>query len=170
MLGVLVSAGAAIGLATSRCPQEWNVAQAIDAVTGTRLWLLSFIFLERFCFGFCFFLLGGCCNRYSAAVVQWLVHFSTHPQVMQQHRQLSGRGHDRPLLAVSPTALRQFQSPAPEIAVHAEWSQNVLRSLHQQRPQIGIALFADVQLRLALSRVPASRLLRKRCGSSRVSM
>jgi len=37
MLGVLVSAGAAIGLATSRCPQEWNVAQAIDAVTGTRL-------------------------------------------------------------------------------------------------------------------------------------
>ena len=48
MLGVLVSAGAAIGLATSRCPQEWNVAQAIDAVTGTRLWLFDFLFLERF--------------------------------------------------------------------------------------------------------------------------
>ena len=27
---------------------EWNVAQAINAVTGTRLWLLSFLFLERF--------------------------------------------------------------------------------------------------------------------------
>jgi len=27
---------------------EWNLGQAIDAVTGTRLWLLSFLFLERF--------------------------------------------------------------------------------------------------------------------------
>src|ERR1700751_5480583 len=42
MLGVLVSAGAAMCLATSRCTQEWNVAQAINAVTGTRLWLLIF--------------------------------------------------------------------------------------------------------------------------------
>jgi hypothetical protein len=29
---------------------EWNLGQAINAVTGTRLWLLSFLFLERFCF------------------------------------------------------------------------------------------------------------------------
>jgi hypothetical protein len=48
MLGVLNSAGAAICLATCRFTQEWNVAQAINAVTGTRLWLLSFFFLERF--------------------------------------------------------------------------------------------------------------------------
>ena len=27
---------------------EWNPGQAINAVTGTRLWLLSFLFLERF--------------------------------------------------------------------------------------------------------------------------
>ena len=30
--------------------EEWNLGQAINAVTGTRLWLLSFLFLERFCF------------------------------------------------------------------------------------------------------------------------
>src|SRR5579864_6910124 len=48
MLGVLGTAGAAICLATSRFTQEWNAAQAINAVTGTRLWLLSFLFLERF--------------------------------------------------------------------------------------------------------------------------
>jgi hypothetical protein len=48
MLGVLVSAGAAICLATSRFTQPWNVGQAINAVTGTRLWLLIFLFLERF--------------------------------------------------------------------------------------------------------------------------
>jgi hypothetical protein len=43
MLGVLGSAGAAICLATSRFTPEWNVAQAINAVTGTRLWLLIFL-------------------------------------------------------------------------------------------------------------------------------
>jgi hypothetical protein len=46
-LGVLVSAGAAICL--SPCGStlgEWNPGQAINAVTGTRLWLLSFLFLE----------------------------------------------------------------------------------------------------------------------------
>jgi hypothetical protein len=39
MLGVLGTAGAAICLATYRFTQEWNEAQAINAVTGTRLWL-----------------------------------------------------------------------------------------------------------------------------------
>src|ERR1700747_2635384 len=78
--------------------------------------------------------------------------------MMQQHRQLPCRGHNRSLLTVSSTALRQFQSPASEITVDAEWSQDMLSSLHQQRAQIRIALFADVQLRFALSRFPASRL------------
>jgi len=34
----------------------------------------------------------------------------------------------------------------------------VVRALHQQRSQIGIAFLADVQLRLVLSRVPSSGL------------
>ena len=88
---------------------------------------------------FLLLVLRGCCHRYSAAVVQGLVHFSAHPQVMQQHRQLSCRGHDRPLLSVSSTTLRQFQAPAPQITVGTKRTQNVLRSLHQQSPQIRIA-------------------------------
>src|SRR6185369_3929448 len=47
-LGVLGSAGAAIYLATCRFTYEWNVGQAINAVTGTRLWAFVFLFLERF--------------------------------------------------------------------------------------------------------------------------
>ena len=78
--------------------------------------------------------------------------------MMQQHRQLSGRGYDRSFLATLSAPFGQFQSPASQIAVDPEWSQNVLRSLHQQRPQIGIALLADVQLRLALTGVSPSRL------------
>src|SRR4051812_49038984 len=42
MLGVLGSAGAAICLAPSRLTEEWNAGQAINAVTGTRLW--GFVF------------------------------------------------------------------------------------------------------------------------------
>ena len=43
MLGVLGSAGAAICLAPySSALSEWNLGQAIDAVTGTRLWAFVF--------------------------------------------------------------------------------------------------------------------------------
>jgi serine/threonine protein kinase len=63
--------------------------------------------------GFCLFssrgtvlFLCGCCNCNSTAVVQWLVHFSTHPQVMQQHCQLSRGRNDGSLLAVSSSSFR----------------------------------------------------------------
>jgi hypothetical protein len=47
MLGVLVSAGAAICLAPwGSALSESNLGQAINAVTETRLWALSFLFLE----------------------------------------------------------------------------------------------------------------------------
>ena len=43
MLGVLVSAGAAICLAPcGSALEEWNLGQAINAVTGTRLWACLF--------------------------------------------------------------------------------------------------------------------------------
>src|SRR5579862_4607301 len=44
MLGVLGSAGAAICLAPcDSALEEWNPGQALDAVTGTRLWAFVFI-------------------------------------------------------------------------------------------------------------------------------
>src|SRR6185437_3916376 len=106
----------------------------------------------------CFFHLCRCCHCNSTAVVQELVHFAADPQVVQQHRQLSGRGYDGSLLCVSSSSFRQLESPAPEIAVNAERSQDVLCSLHQQRAQVRIAFLADMHLRLALSRVPPSWL------------
>src|SRR5215475_16061372 len=47
--------------------QEWNLGQAFNAVTGTRLWLLSFLFVERFCF--CRLFLRSCDRCRSAVVV-----------------------------------------------------------------------------------------------------
>ena len=57
MLGVLVAAGAAICL--SPCGSalfEWNPGQAINAVTGTRLWVFVFS-LSGTGFDFCFVVL-----------------------------------------------------------------------------------------------------------------
>jgi hypothetical protein len=82
---------------------------------------------------FCVSVLRGCCHCRSAAVVQRVVDFAAHPQVMQQHRQLSRSRHDGSFLSVSSPTLGQFQTPASEITVDTERSQNVLRSLHQQR-------------------------------------
>ena len=150
MLGVLGSAGAAICLAPcGSALSEWNLGQAIDAVTGTRLWAFVFSLPGTVLTFVLSFVLRGCRHCRSAAIVQRFVRFSAHPQVMQQHRQLSCGGDDRSLLPALPAAFGQPQSPASQVTVDAEWSQDVLRSLHQQRSQIGIAFFADVQLRLA---------------------
>jgi hypothetical protein len=77
---------------------------------------------------------------------------------MQQRRELPCRGNHRSFLPILSATLSQFQPLAPQIAVHSKRSQNVMRSLHQQRPQIRIPFLADVHLRLALPRVPPSRL------------
>ena len=68
-------------------------------------------------FGFCLFpssddfdlalaVLRGCCNGYSVAVVQGVVHLPAHPQMMQQYRQLSCCGHDGALFTVSSSSFR----------------------------------------------------------------
>ena len=101
-----------------------------------------------------------CCRRHRrrVTVAQRFVHFSAHPQAMQQHRELSrGRNHGS-FLPILPATLGQLQTPAPQIAVRSKRTQNVVRSLHQQRSQIRIAFLADVHLRLALAGVPPSRL------------
>src|SRR5579864_7978032 len=90
--------------------------------------------------------------------MQRFVHFSAHPQTMQQYRQLSRRGDDGSFLAALSTALGQLHPPAAQVAVDPERSQNVLRALHQQGSQIRVAFLADVHLRFALSRVSPSWL------------
>ena len=85
----------------------------IDAVTGTRR------------LGFCLFLpwkiLTLCRRRqHDTAVTQRFVHFSTHPQPMQQHRKLSCRRNHGSLLPTLSAALGQLQSPAPQIAVRSK--------------------------------------------------
>jgi hypothetical protein len=104
------------------------VGQAINAVTGTRLWAFAFPLAGMILTWLLPFVLRSGRNCRWAAVVQGLVHFSAHPQMMQQYRQLSCRDHDGSLLAVSSATLDQFQSPASQITVHPERTQNYHRS------------------------------------------
>ena len=102
-----------------------ELGQAIDAVTGTRRWGAVFRFNEPE--------LCGCRQHDRSAVARRFVSLSAHPQTMQQDSQLScgcDHGSFLPILAAT---LRQFQTPAPQIAVRSKRSQNVVRSLHQQR-------------------------------------
>ena len=77
---------------------------------------------------------------------------------MQQDRQFASRRNDGSFLAILATALGQLQTPTSQIAINSKRAEYVVCSLHQQGSQIGIALFADVHLRLALPRVSAPRL------------
>src|SRR5215469_16846302 len=73
-------------------------------------------------------------------IAQRFVNLSTHPQPMQQYRQLSRYRHHRPFLGVLSSSRRELQSPAPQITVFTKGS-------------ILITLFADVHLWFALARV-----------------
>jgi hypothetical protein len=112
--------------------------------------LSSFLFLERFCF----------CAAVATVVLPLLCNGSytsplSHRRCINTASFSRGRHDGSPVLSAT---LRQFQAPAPEIAVHPERTQNVLVPLHQQGAQIRIALFADMHLRLALPRVSSSWL------------
>jgi hypothetical protein len=82
---------------------------------------LSYLFWNGFGV-VCLFILRGCGYWCWAAVAQRFVHFSAHPQMMQQHRQLSRRRHDGSLLAVPSATLSQLQAATSQITVHTERS------------------------------------------------
>src|SRR5260370_941516 len=127
-----------------------EVGQAIDAVIGIRR------------LGFCVFLsqnvlpLCGRRHRHPAAVAQRFVRFSTYPQTMQQHCQLSCGGDHGSFLSVLPATFRPFQPPAPQVAVRSQRTQDVMRPLPQQCSQIRSAFPSDVHLRFALPGVSPS--------------
>src|ERR1700751_377129 len=128
MLGVLGSAGAAICLAPcGSALGESNVGQAINAVTGTRLWASVFSLPGTILTLFCLFVFRRLLRRsfagYCAAVRKPLrspTDDATTPPAFSR-------------LQRSPVSSRCSASlaPAPEITAHPKWPQNMLRTLHQ---------------------------------------
>src|SRR2546421_274440 len=90
MLGVLVSAGAAICLAPcDLLSRESNLGQAINAVTGTRLWALSFSLLRN---GFVFMQLLLGLSRFPASRLQsqiaaYVAAFAKEARIFQRQHE-----------------------------------------------------------------------------------
>src|SRR5271166_5458732 len=138
-LGVLVSAGAATCSATLASTIE-DRSWARPSAQSPELGFGHLRYFAQLC----------CCQHRSLRVAQRFINFSTDPQPMQQHCQLASRRNDGPFLSILATTLGQLQTPASQIAISSKRAKYVVRSLHQQGSQIGITLFADVHLRLAL--------------------
>src|SRR5205814_2807823 len=100
---------------TERPRLQWRPFRRDFAVTRTRRW----VYKNPTTFLGCL-VRSGC----GPAVAQRFVHFSAHPQPVQQHRQLPRHRHDRPLLGILAAALVQLQSPALQIRIRATPVQN----------------------------------------------
>ena len=62
---------------------------------------------------------------------------------MEQDAELSRDGHDCFLLPAFAAMFSQVQTPSFQIGIRSSTADDVVRSLHQHRPQIGIPLLAD---------------------------
>jgi hypothetical protein len=89
-------------------------------------------------------------------VPQWFIDFFAYPQLVQQHGQLPRDDNNDSLFGILTSALRQPHSPVAQIAVLSERAENVVPPLHQHRSQVSVSFFADVELWLTHTRVPAS--------------
>src|ERR1700693_4365925 len=94
------------------------------------------------------------CAFFLAMIPERFVHLSAHPQLVQQHRQLPGHRHHSALLGIAASPLSQLQSPPPQVAIFPKRAQDIVRALYHQRPQVAVSFLADVELRLAVARVP----------------
>ena len=76
------------------------------------------------------------------------------PQPVHEHGELAGHGDDGALERILATALGDLQSPLAQRRVFAESPEDVMGALHQQLAHVLVARFGDVELRVAVARLP----------------
>src|SRR5215831_4530900 len=105
----------------------------------------------------CFFIPSSCFLPFLPEILisQGFVNLAAHPQPMQQDAQFSCNSHNCFLLSAFATTFGQAQAPTFQVGIGSATADDVVRSLHQHRPQIRIAFLRDSQLRLTLARIAA---------------
>src|SRR5712692_9838103 len=83
---------------------------------------------------------------------QRLVDLARSPEPVHEHRELAGDGDNRPF---SSQPRGERHTPAPQVALAAEGAEDVMGTLDQEATQEGVAGLCDVQLGLALTRLPS---------------
>lgn len=72
---------------------------------------------------------------------------------MQQNGELARHGDDGAFLGRLAAAAGEREAMSPQVAVGAEGSEDVVRRLHEQLAQEGVAFLGDVHLRVAIARL-----------------
>ncbi|GEM_PF-6922773 len=76
--------------------------------------------------------------------MQWPIDFSSNPEMMENDSELACNTDDGPLSSKTRTTRGQRKSPASQVAIGSERTEDMVRTLNQQRTQVGIALLRDV--------------------------
>ena len=83
--------------------------------------------------------------------IERIIDFSCFPEVVKQHGQLPGDANHGPLFGVLPSPFSKFQSPATQITVWSEGTEDVLSGTDQQAAQVGVSRFCNSQLRVLIA-------------------
>jgi len=84
-------------------------------------------------------------------VVERIVDLCAYPQAVQEHRELPGHGHRRPLLCVLAAPGGYLLPMASQVRIGAEGTQDVVGAAYQELPQHLVALLGDAFLGVPLS-------------------
>jgi hypothetical protein len=76
------------------------------------------------------------------------------PTTCEQCSQLPRHSAHGSFLGILSSPLGELEPPASEITVLSKGSENVVRTLHHQRPKVTVSFLADVQFWFALTGVP----------------
>ena len=82
-----------------------------------------------------------------------MIRITGNPQAVEKNSQFSGHGHDGSFLAIFPATFEHSSAPAFKVAVRAKTSQQILRTLNQQRAELIVSGLADSELLLDIMTV-----------------
>jgi hypothetical protein len=86
-----------------------------------------------------------------------MIGISCNPEPMQEDRKFPSNGYYSPLLGILGATLCHSISPTLEIGIRPEASQQVLRTLYQQRSKPPITSFRDSELLVDVAGLVAAR-------------
>ena len=81
-------------------------------------------------------------------VIKRMVSITGNPQSVEKNSKFAGDRYNGSLLTIFSTSLEHSSTPAFEVTVRAKTSQQILRTLNQQRAELFVAGLADSQLLL----------------------
>ena len=72
-------------------------------------------------------------------MVEGVVDFASDPQAMKEDGQLAGHRHHRSLLGVLASAFGELETPAAQVTIGSEGSEDVLGAADEQATQVAVA-------------------------------